>query len=491
MANRDLRTRFTGDTSGLQRATADAQGAISKTEKSFASSAAGMAKVGAGLAAGFAVSFAVDQVVAGVGKASDLAESINKIGVAFGTAAPEITAFVESANSIGLSDRAAADLIGNLGVLGGQLGLTDQASASMAETVATLGADLGSFNNLETADVVERIQTAMTGELDGMRQLTPALNAQLVAQRAMADSGKATADELTTQEKAMATLALITEQSSDAMGDFAETSDSAANQSKILSSEMEDMQTGLGEKLLPLWESFQRILIDEVLPALEVFGAWVAENIPPIYEKYFKPVFEALTEVITAFVDLAMALWNQFGETIVTVIVTRLQTLLAIVRPALDILRNVIKTVTSLIKGDWQGVWDGLKGIAKGAIDFVKGLWSGLKREFELAVNLMGDVLSAPFRLMKSAAIGVFNAIARAWNSTVGKLEFEVPSWVPGLGGKGFSVPNLPTVSARTVAAAPMVLNLPAGTDGYSLVATLRTYDRTGGSTDLARVAVA
>src|SRR4029077_5925133 len=35
-------------------------------------------------------------------------------------------------------------------------------------------------------------------------------------------------------------------------------------------------------------------------------------------------------------------------------------------------------------------------------------------------------------------------AIAGFWNSTVGALSFKVPGWVPGLGGKGFDVPDIP-----------------------------------------------
>jgi hypothetical protein len=492
MPNRDLKTRFTGDTSDLQRATSDAERAIKGTESTFSTSAKNMAKVGAGIAAGFAIDFALEQVTASVGIASDLAESMNKVDVAFGESADSMKRFIENANSIGLSDRAASALAGNLGVLGGQLGLADAASASMAESILTLGADLGSFNNLGTEDVVERIQKAMTGELDGMRALTPALNAAAVEQRALADSGKATADELTAQERAMATLALITEQSSDAMGDFTETSDSAANQQKILSSEMEDMQASLGEKLLPLWESFQRILLEDVLPALETFGQWIAENIPPIYEEYLEPVFTAAGELIRSFVELGMLLWEQFGQHIVRIAQNYLGTLLGIVRGLLDALRGVIQVVTALIKGDWAGVWEGLKRIASGVFAAVRAYVSGFLEHVRAIFGVVADVLSAPFEKMRDAAISVFNAIARAWNNTVGKLEFKAPDWVPGIGGKGFEVPNIPTVGARLAPMmAPLVVNMPAGTDGYSLVTTLRSYERVGGSLDTSRVAVA
>jgi hypothetical protein len=41
----------------------------------------------------------------------------------------------------------------------------------------------------------------------------------------------------------------------------------------------------------------------------------------------------------------------------------------------------------------------------------------------------------------------LFNGIATIWNNTVGKLSFKVPGWVPGLGGKGFDVPNIPMLA--------------------------------------------
>jgi hypothetical protein len=37
----------------------------------------------------------------------------------------------------------------------------------------------------------------------------------------------------------------------------------------------------------------------------------------------------------------------------------------------------------------------------------------------------------------------VFKGIAAAWNNTVGRLSFTLPSWIPGLGGKSFSMPKI------------------------------------------------
>jgi hypothetical protein len=51
-----------------------------------------------------------------------------------------------------------------------------------------------------------------------------------------------------------------------------------------------------------------------------------------------------------------------------------------------------------------------------------------------------------------SPFVGVLNAISDAWNNTVGKFDFKVPSWVPIIGGKTFNVPNLPRINLANFA---------------------------------------
>jgi hypothetical protein len=53
-------------------------------------------------------------------------------------------------------------------------------------------------------------------------------------------------------------------------------------------------------------------------------------------------------------------------------------------------------------------------------------------------MGFIANVITAPFK-------AAFNAIARLWNNTVGKLSFKTPGWLPPpLGGKGFDVPDIP-----------------------------------------------
>lgn len=73
------------------------------------------------------------------------------------------------------------------------------------------------------------------------------------------------------------------------------------------------------------------------------------------------------------------------------------------------------------------------RDIVHGALDKVKSAATGLK-----------DVLVGVAKAITTPYRAAFNFIADAWNNTVGRLSFSIPGWVPGLGGKGFDVPDIP-----------------------------------------------
>lgn len=85
------------------------------------------------------------------------------------------------------------------------------------------------------------------------------------------------------------------------------------------------------------------------------------------------------------------------------------------------------------------------RDVVRGALNTARGAAEGFVNFFLSIPDRIGaiggrlvDILTWPYRT-------AFNAIARLWNNTVGNLSFEIPSWVPGMGGKGFSMPRLPT----------------------------------------------
>ena len=81
-----------------------------------------------------------------------------------------------------------------------------------------------------------------------------------------------------------------------------------------------------------------------------------------------------------------------------------------------------------------RGALNVVKSAAEGLLNFFKDLPGQIANAGKTLVN----IITWPYKT-------AFNAIATLWNNTVGKLAFSVPDWVPGIGGKGFSMPNLPT----------------------------------------------
>lgn len=116
----------------------------------------------------------------------------------------------------------------------------------------------------------------------------------------------------------------------------------------------------------------------------------------------------------------------------------------------------LIATKTDWFSKAWRASWGWIKSAAANAWDYMKKIpgWIGS------AFSKVADFISRPYK-------AAFNMIARAWNNTIGRLSFTFPSWIPGIGGNGFSVPNLPTFHSGGVVGGvrgtPQVALLQAG----------------------------
>lgn len=222
-------------------------------------------QAGAALAGAAVVKFGYDTIQS----ASDQNEVVSKSGVIFGDNANKILAWASTADkSMGMSKTQALEAASGFGDMFLQLGFTGDQASKMSQKVVGLSADLGSFNNLPTAEVADMMSAAFRGEYDSLQRLVPNINAARVETQALAMTGKKSATELTAQEKAAATLAIVTMDSARAQGDFARTADGAANKQKILTAEFNNQQAEIGQKLLPAWSG----LLSLATSSLGVFG---------------------------------------------------------------------------------------------------------------------------------------------------------------------------------------------------------------------------
>jgi hypothetical protein len=137
-------------------------------------------------------------------------------------------------------------------------------------------------------------------------------------------------------------------------------------------------------------------------------------------------------------------------------------------------------------------------------------VFQAIKTGVTASLDFLGDYVQGVLNIYKN----IFNTIARLWNNTIGKLSFEFPSWVPGLGGKGFSVPKIPMLAeggivrsatlavvgeAGPEAVVPLdrgsgfgnvTVNVTGGLAtsaeiGQAVINAIRAYNRTGGPANI------
>lgn len=320
----------------------------------------------------------------------------------------------------------------------------------------------------------------------------PTINAAAVAQKAMAMTGKTSADQLTDQEKAAATYQLVMDGAGAAQGDFAKTSDGLANQQKVLGSKFDDVKTSIGNELLPILTTMGSWILDTGIPAFEKFveglkkvGDWIGDNMDVI--EAIGIALGVVGGIILASLVPAFIAWaTAAGAAAIATLAAAAPFIVigaAIAALAYLIIHNW-DTIVAATKAAWGWVkdaidvaWNGIKAGASAVWDFLKSLWNGIEAvltwPFKQAWNgikWVWDKIKAGAGEVKDFVKGVFsglasaitapikiawNALASVWNNTVGKISIKIPDFVPGLGGKGFNVPNLPKLAKGGIVTGP------------------------------------
>jgi hypothetical protein len=214
----------------------------------------------------FAVKLGVDSIKA----ASALGESVSKTQVIFGEASAEIIAFSKTtAKSLGISQREALDAASTFATFGKAAGLTGKSLTGFSTDLTKLSSDFASFFNTSPEDAIQAIGAALRGESEPIRRYGVLLNDATLKAQAMKMGLYDGTGALDQQAKVLAAYQVILNQTKDAQGDFARTSEGLANQQRILNASWEDAKTSLGQAFLPIATQFVTYLNDKVIPVVK------------------------------------------------------------------------------------------------------------------------------------------------------------------------------------------------------------------------------
>ena len=194
---------------------------------------------------------------------------------------------------------------------------------------------------------------------------------------------------------------------------------------------------------------------DIIFNAISTYFDIMTGTIKTVWESILKPVFEFIVDILQTtreyfqenfsgmsgiFSDFALQpTIKAIGEFIKTFLL-----------PAFKfVFENGILPVVGQVFNGIKDLWNNsLKPILNGIIDFVQGVFSGnWSRAWEGIVNIVKGIFGG----IVSAVKAPLNSVIGLVNKFIGGLnKLSVPDWVPGIGGKGVNIPNIPMLAKGT-----------------------------------------
>lgn len=385
------------DESGLSR--------LGGTFKKFGQVAA----VGLGAAAAAAGAFAAK----GAAMASDLEQSIGGVDAIFKNNADQIHKWAKGAASdLGLSQNSYNELAAIIGTTLKNSGTPMDALAGKTNDLIGISADLAATFGGPVTDASNAMASALRGEFEPLRKYGVSLSQADIQARALADTGKKSAKDLTKQEKALATQALILSQSTDAQGAFARESNTLAGQQERLKAKFENITTTVGTYLLPVLTKVTAWLSDNLEPAFQTVTGWIQNNVVPAFARvgdvistYVMPFLATLAATFTAQV---LPVLQQFAGFLTGTVV-----------PSLIAAGTWVKNNADWILPLVAGI--GAMVLAYQAYVKVMAIWKAITAAAAAAQLALNAVMSAnPIGLIVLAVVGLVTAITLLWKKNEG-----------------------------------------------------------------------
>lgn len=205
----------------------------------------------------------VDFAKEGIELASDLTEVQNVVDITFGDSSGTINNWAkQAATSFGMSELAAKQYTGTLGAMLKSQGITSDSVVQLSTDLVGLAGDMASFYNIDIETAFSKIRSGMSGEIEPLKQLGINMSVANMEAYALAEGIEKPWKKMSQQEKTMLRYNYLLEQTADAQGDFARTSDSYANQQRIMELTLQNLSAELGEKLLPVALEFTQMITE-------------------------------------------------------------------------------------------------------------------------------------------------------------------------------------------------------------------------------------
>lgn len=242
------------DTTGVQNG-------VSAIKQSFNGLGSAVKKIGLLIAGAFAVGKLVQFGKECVELGSNLAEVQNVVDVTFTTMSDKVNEFAKNAmTSAGLSETMAKQYVGTFGAMSKSFGFSEAQAYDMSTALTQLTGDVASFYNISQDLAYIKLKSVFTGETETLKDLGVVMSQSALDQYALANGYGKTTSEMTEQEKVALRLAFVQNQLSAASGDFIRTSDSWANQVRVMQLQLQSLKATVGQGLINIFTPVLKVI---------------------------------------------------------------------------------------------------------------------------------------------------------------------------------------------------------------------------------------
>lgn len=384
--------------------------------------------------------------------ARDAGETESKFGVVYRNVIKQANAATEGLiKNYGMARDEAQRMLSDTGDLLSGFGFSQETALDISNQVQKLAVDLASFTNIEGG--AARASEALTKALLGEREMVKALGIAILEKDVMAKVSTLVSQghrfETLRQAKAYATLVLATEQSKNAIGDYARTRAELANQEREANAAFRNMWVSFGAILIPVFAKITELkkrfytFMDGLSPKAKkiilIIGAIIAT---------IAPLIVVITTVILAAVAMKFAFMFA-GAVIVGALAPLLPLIAAIAAGgfAIYLAWDKIKQFFSGFNSSfWASASEGLNNMTeslKRLAAVVSNLFGGSSEtsqainqmaiDWQFVGSIVGDVVGTAFHNVAETISYVINLatelIELLTTFDLSNFNLELPNW--------------------------------------------------------------
>lgn len=156
-------------------------------------------------------------------------------------------------------------------------------------------------------------------------------------------------------------------------------------------------------------------LINLLQPIINLFMA-LLQPLLELINMILPPIISLFTTVINAILPPLQAALSGVASILSGVFQAAFSAIQPILQNIINIFQNIINFVKNVFTGNWKGAWENVKNIFKNIAD------------------ALGNIFKAPINFI----IDLINIFIRGLN------KIKIPDWVPGVGGMGFHINEIP-----------------------------------------------